>query len=171
MEKWKDIIGFEGLYQISNKGRVKGLKRKVRTKHSFRTIEESLLKLTPDRYGYILVGLNKNFKVKRMRVHRLVGIHFINNPENKPYINHKDGIKINNNYSNLEWTTAKENITHSIDTGLTDGKNGAILTEKQVKAIKIMLANGKTHKFIANIFKVTRSTITDINIGKTWKKE
>ena len=169
MEIWKDIEGYENHYQISNLGNVKSLSRKLKTKHSFRVTKEMLLKVTIDAYGYGVVCLSKEMKIKRCRVHRLVAQAFISNMENKPHVNHIDGVKTNNYFGNLEWCTPQENINHAMATGLTDGMNGSILTIGQVVEIKKMLSSGAMHKDIAQLFNVTRGAITDINIGKSWK--
>lgn len=99
-EVWKDIIGYENLYRISNTGKVYSL-------ISNKVLSGNL------RSGYKNVQLNKNGKRKNFQVHRLVAIHFINNPNNLPIVNHIDFCRINNNVSNLEWVTQKENINHS----------------------------------------------------------
>ena len=101
-EIWHDIDGYEGLYQISNKGRVKSLKcgkERIRTPV-----------ITND--GYLNVILYKNTTAQHRLIHRLVAEVFIPNPENKPQVNHKDENKLNNCVNNLEWATAKENINH-----------------------------------------------------------
>lgn len=94
-EIWKDIIGYEGLYQVSNFGRVK----------SFKFGKERILKPGTNKYGYLIVILCKNGKVKHFYVHRLVAEAFIPNPHNYPCVNHKDECKTNNNVNNLEWCT------------------------------------------------------------------
>lgn len=98
-EVWKDIKGYEGLYQVSNFGRVKSLFR-----------YKKILKLCKSESGYLCVNLYKNKKMKRITVHRLVAENFINKPTLE--VNHKDGNKENNFISNLEWVTTKENIIH-----------------------------------------------------------
>ncbi|MEC1155035.1 NUMOD4 domain-containing protein [Cytobacillus horneckiae] len=119
MEIWQDIAGYEGLYQVSNKGRVKSLLRKnIGSDGRNRTFKEKILKPISDRKGYFQVGLCKNGKAKMFLIHRLVSVAFIPNPNNKPEVNHKDGDKINNYASNLEWNTSRENIKHAFDTGL-----------------------------------------------------
>lgn len=115
MEVWKDIKGYEGLYQVSNLGRVKSLKRQrdVNLLYSnTATVPEKILKYGTSQ-GYLAVTLAKNKVNKKIRVHKLVALNFIPNPENKPYINHKDGNKHNNNVENLEWITPKENTKHA----------------------------------------------------------
>jgi hypothetical protein len=116
-EEWKDIIGYEGYNQISNLGKVKFLERKVITEMSYGkkklVYKEKILKCTVDKYsGYCIVCLTKNKEHKKMRVHRLVAIHFIDNPLNKPDVNHIDGNRINNAIENLEWVNHRENMCH-----------------------------------------------------------
>lgn len=106
-ETWKDIPNYEGIYQVSNLGNVKSLKKNI------------TLKQFGDNYGYLQVILYKKYSRKTGKVHRLVGLAFIDNPEGKPQINHKDGNKHNNHVSNLEWMTNKENKKHAMDSGIT----------------------------------------------------
>ena len=118
-EIWKDILEYEGLYQISNFGRVKGLTRAIIKKNGEKmTLCEKLIK-SHIISGYLSVMLSKvNEGVKNLTVHRLIGIAFIPNPLNKSQINHIDGNKLNNSINNLEWVDAGENIRHAYDTGL-----------------------------------------------------
>lgn len=99
-EEWRDIHGYEGLYQVSNFGRVKNCVRKT-----LKTIRTSV-----NGYGYVV--LSKNCKQKLHLVHRLVAEAFIPNPDNLPQVNHKDENKLNNIYCNLEWCSAKYNINY-----------------------------------------------------------
>lgn len=110
-EIWKDFKGYEGLYQVSNLGRVKSLERTFLDKIGHKQhIKERILKPKTDRNGYLRVGLsNGNGKPKTLSVHRLVCQAFHKNPENKPSVNHIDENKVNNTASNLEWCTVKEN--------------------------------------------------------------
>jgi len=113
-EEWRDIKGYEGLYQVSNIGRVKSLERTVPRKNGRRqTIRERILKPSTDRDGYLRVVLcNSNGNRKTFKVHRLACEAFHENPEDKPCVNHIDEKKTNNTVSNLEWCTVKENINH-----------------------------------------------------------
>jgi hypothetical protein len=108
MEKFKEIEGYNGDYFISNFGNVKSLKyNKVK-----------YLTPTLNQRGYLYVKLSKDNKKTFFLIHKLVAEYFINNPNNKPIPNHKDGDKINNHYLNLEWSTYSENIKHAYDMGL-----------------------------------------------------
>lgn len=111
-EVWKDISGYEGLYQVSNLGRVKSLKQW----NGHKTIDkEHILKCYfKENKGYVskIVSLSKNGERKEYRVHRLVAEAFIENKDNKPFINHIDGNSTNNIVTNLEWCTPKENVVH-----------------------------------------------------------
>lgn len=108
MEIWKDIKGYEGLYQVSNLGRVRR--------------QSKLLHLNTNTYGYKHVTLSKGNAQKTALVHRLVASAFIENPLGLPQINHKDGDKSNNAVSNLEWVTPKENNCHAINSNLRKTK-------------------------------------------------
>lgn len=117
MESWKDIQGYEGLYQVSNLGRIKSLERVVANNKNggVRTVEEKILTPTDNGNGYKLVGLNKNRHRKNHYVHRLVAVAFVSNPTQAEYVNHIDYNRENNKANNLEWCTQKENIQHSIE--------------------------------------------------------
>lgn len=104
-EEWRDIAGFEGKYQVSNFGRVRSLPWPGH--HN----KIAILKTFQQNSGYLVVTLNGG---KKKLAHRLVAEAFLENPDKKPYVNHKDGDKTNNNLSNLEWVTPKENYKHGV---------------------------------------------------------
>jgi len=110
-EIWKDVVGYEGLYQISNFGNVKSFPHN-------RRYTTQLLKPAHFPNGYTFVYLWKNGHKKMFMIHRLVAVNFIPNYENKPEVNHKNGIKDSNFADNLEWATCAENSKHAFDTGL-----------------------------------------------------
>lgn len=115
MEIWKDIDGYEGIYQISTVGRVKRLERKAR---SGRKVSERIKKSVNDSNGYKNVTLSKDGINKQVLVHRLVAQAFIPNTNNKETVNHKNGIKDDNRLENLEWSTYSENLKHAVREGL-----------------------------------------------------
>ena len=107
-EIWKDIKGYEGLYQVSNLGRVKSLERYDSYN---RKVDEKILK-TKENLGYIYVNLHKNGIQKGYKVHRLVAEAFIPNPDNKPCVDHINTIKDDNRVDNLRWVTYEENMNN-----------------------------------------------------------
>ncbi|HJX49856.1 MAG TPA: NUMOD4 domain-containing protein [Candidatus Nanoarchaeia archaeon] len=118
-EIWKDIKGYEGLYLVSNLGRIKSLERTIYNGRIYYNRKEKILKIQMDsRKYYCLIFLYKMNIKKVFLIHRLVAHAFISNPKNKPEINHKDGNKQNNKSNNLEWSTSSENKIHAFKTGL-----------------------------------------------------
>jgi hypothetical protein len=169
IEIWKNVIGFEGSYQVSNLGRVKSLARVDRSGHK---LQERILKNTIDSYGYLVVGLFKNSVNHTHKVHRIVATIFIPNPENKPQVNHINGNKLNNIVDNLEWATHQENKTHSCITGLAARGSRvhlAKLTESDIPEIRTRLLAGELNGDIAKDYGVTWSTIDCIKKRVTWK--
>lgn len=113
-EIWKDIKGWEGYYQVSSKGRIKSLARLVYRSSDIHGIPqpERILKLHLQNSGYLFICLQKDGYKKWYTIHRLVAIHFIPNPDNKPQVNHIKSVKTDNNVENLEWVNNRENSTH-----------------------------------------------------------
>lgn len=118
-EFWKDIPGYEGRYQTSTRGRVKGLPCCSRG-------TETILKPNLKKSGYFNIQLCQNGQAKTWRLHRLIAITFLANPEGKPQVNHKDGNRQNNCVKNLEWVTPSENILHSFR-ALGRKSNGGVM--------------------------------------------
>jgi hypothetical protein len=174
MEKeiFKDIKGYEGLYQISNFGRVKSLSRK-RNENTNAVIKERIL--TPDlgKAGYHSICFKVKNKTEKYLIHRLVAIHFIHNTENKPQVNHINGIKNDNRLENLECVTISENRKHAYNTGLQFGPIGekqgsSKLTESQILEIKERLNKKEKQVNIAMIYNVRQSNISKIKNNKRW---
>lgn len=133
-EKWKDIKGYEGIYQVSNYGNVRVLDRYVWNHNGFVKREGKILKPSLNKHGYKDVTLSKDNVRKKHRVNRLVAEAFIENPENKEQVNHIDRDKTNNNVNNLEWVTRQENITHAYLLN-NENSNMILLKDDSEKAI------------------------------------
>ena len=114
MEEWKDIKGYEGLYQVSNEGRVKSLSRTIIKSDKTINTKEKILQASKVGKGYLQVCLSLDSKLKHYLVHRLVAEAFIKNPQNKPCVGHCDCNPVNNNVRNLYWCTYNENNNHII---------------------------------------------------------
>ena len=137
IEIWKDIDGYNGVYQVSNLGNVRRLS----------LVTPRLIR------GYNYADLHYKGERKNCSIHRLVAKTFIKNTENKPQVNHIDGNKFNNNVNNLEWNTSSENIKHAYKTGLREpmtGENGSHhkITEKQAIEIFTLFNNGYPLKLV-----------------------
>jgi hypothetical protein len=163
MEIWKDVKGYEGAYQVSNLGRVK----------SFKLNNERILKYGTNPGGYPYVNLCLKGKVKSKSVHRLVAETFIDNPENKPQVNHKSGIKNDNRVINLEWNTKSENEKHAFRIGLKclkgENHNQSKLTELDVLKIRELYKDKKnTYKNVGEMFNVSGSCIQHIVTKRSW---
>lgn len=130
VNRWKDISGYEDIYQVSKNGQVKSFH-----KNSIRILAQKT-----DKYGYLIVGLYYKKQRKHIGVHRLVALAFIPNPQNKPEVNHLDGDKTNNNDWNLEWATTAENIQHAFNTGIKVGPSGK--NHRRSKPIDMFDLNG-----------------------------
>lgn len=155
MEIWKDIPGYEGLYQISDKGNI------------FIVNRNKLLKGCYDRDSYKLTALSKNNKKKTFKVHRLVMLAFVG--PSPLQVNHINGIKTDNRLENLEYCTHKENMQHASKMGLA--RNYKKINEEAVfKILDLLEENKLTQKQIGEKFNITFQQVSLIKLGKTWKK-
>lgn len=162
MEIYKDVIGYEGKYKISNLGNVFSYpKSKCR--------KEKILKPMLLRNGYLRVDLCKDKTVTRLLIHRLVAEAFIENPENKYSVNHKNGIKSDNCASNLEWSTRSENQKHAILTGLRTAK-GIKNSQSKLKESEVIsiFDDVRPYALISKEYNISIPTISDIKRGHTW---
>ena len=128
-EIWKDVVGYEGLYQVSDRGNVSSI---VRKDSIGRKCGGIILRPIPDANGYIRVSLCKNGKVKKKLIHRLVLEAFVENPNNLPEVNHLDENKANNELSNLEWCDIRYNSNYG-----TRNERSAQARSKRVKAVNV----------------------------------
>jgi len=163
-EIWKDILGYEGDYQVSNKGRVKSFVKYP---------EGRILKPCNRGNGYLYINLYKNGTKKKHSIHRLVATAFIKNPENKATVNHLDSNTTNNNLENLEWATHAENTKHGFEFGNFDNRGerqgNSKLTEKEVLEIRELYSKGNiSQKEIAEIYGVSQQNIGYIINRKKW---
>ena len=140
-EVWKDVVGYEGLYKVSDRGNVHSVVRKdsIGSKCGGR-----ILKPNYDKDGYLNVNLCNNGKVKTKKIHRLVAEAFLPNPNGLPQINHIDEIKDNNNVENLEWCTSKYNLNHGTRT-----ERVVKIQSKKVRAVNIK--TGKVLSFNSTV--------------------
>lgn len=181
-EIWKDIQGYEGLYQVSNLGRIKSLDRTVsHIGETTRNLKGKILinKLTPKKYYKVELSFNCVYKTHE--VHRLVAKAFIPNSNKKLEINHKNGIKTDNRVENLEWVTHRENLIHSYHVlgnkcgfGVlkkTYGEHNVKSKLKHDDVIQIIKnkKNGISTKELSIKYNVSTNTIHGIFIGKYWK--
>lgn len=139
-EIWKKVVGYD-YYEVSSIGRVRSIDKKVRVRGGHNVIKTGRIIVPGTAHGYLSVCLCHNSKKKWMRVHRLVSMAFIPNPENKPFINHKDANRKNNNVQNLEWCTHAENMNHCLF--VSENRNIRTTYDTVVYCIKNF--NGSNH--------------------------
>lgn len=167
-EQWKDINGYGGTYQISDFGRVKSFFAGINKLHG-KIINPMMCR------GYQYIVLYKNKKNQNHYVHRLVAIHFIPNPENKPEVNHigKDhnGVvtKLDNRYFSIEWATRKENEDHKFANGLAITGEKSHLSKLKDNDIYYIRESNKSNGELAKIFGVNKNHICSIKNYRSWK--
>lgn len=165
-EKWVDIRGYEGNYQISSLGRIKSINRIAPNGQAF---PERIMKQRIESTGYMGLTLWKNNKSKMHHTHRLLLDSFVENPFCKRVSNHKDGNKLNNDLSNLEWATYTENLKHAYKNNLNSGRRK--LNWDTILDIRRMGKYIKNKSELARKFDVNHSTIQRILTFKTWNYE
>lgn len=165
-EVWRWVAGFEGLYMVSNQGRIMAVPK--------RTHRDGFVMSQPTgRNGYKTVHLRNGKTEKRPSVHRVVATAFIPNPDNLPEVNHIDGNKSNNRVENLEWCTRSENLIHAIRVlgrpkpPRQDVSPNRHLTFEQAQAIR---ADNRTQRVIAEEYGITQASVSLIKRGITYLK-
>lgn len=161
MEEWRDIEGFEGIYQVSNMGRVRSLAHETNGKHYKGKILSSGVSA-----GYHLVRLSKGNEKVSKRVHRLVAEAFIENLNELPEVNHLDGNKNNNCVENLEWCTSKENKVHAWVTGLTKAPPAEMPKAVMQYDTNILIAVYKSIKIASMLLDISSEDICKCCKGK-----
>lgn len=168
MEEWRDVVGYEDYFQVSNKGEI------------FSKRSKKILKLHLRKNGYVTFCTRlsgRNSKALTFKVHRLVAMAFIDNPNNKPIINHKDSIRSNNCVENLEWVTYKENVEHCILAGrfpyrYGEDNNQSKLTEKDVLFIREHFKSRHREfgaRALGRKFGVNKNTIMAVVKYESWQ--
>lgn len=165
-ENWRWVEGFEGLYMVSNMGRVMGVPR--------RTYPGHVLSQRTNKHGYKVVCLCKNNAKRYLSVHRIVAQAFVPNSDGKPEVNHINGSKVDNRASNLEWATRSDNElhshrvlgkpTHSPWKG-KPRKFARLFTDDQIRSIR---TDGRSNPEIAKDFGVSKTTIRNIKTRKVY---
>lgn len=175
IEEFRDVPNYEGIYQVSDLGRMKSLSRTVRlpSRNLDRRLKEKIMSLSL-KNGYPQISLHKERVATVSNVHILVGNVFIENPHNLPFLNHKNGIKTDSRKINLEWCTHLENMQHAFKTGLVpngERNHKAKLTDEQVKIIKrLFRINPKTNqRAISRKLNISPSVVNAIYKGRKWK--
>lgn len=172
-ERWTEIKGYEGLYLISDHGRIKSLPKLIEYSNGrIHHYDEKILKLNFSN-GYRTISLVKEKQKVTHMAHILVGLHYVPNPENKPFLNHLDGDRSNSYYLNLEWSTNSENQLHAYNIlgrkAVRGEQNGiAKLRETDIPLIRSLRNDGMIIREIAQVFGVSFEAIRKVLTGKSW---
>jgi hypothetical protein len=176
---WKSVVGYEGLYEVNTDG-------ELRTFNWKGTGQTRIMKPAKDHKGYLRTMIGKDGKYKTIKMHRIVAEAFIPNPENKPTVNHKNGIKDDNRVDNLEWHTYKENTHHAIENGMFyfrpksdlnglsrckgQQKHNTKFRNEDIISIRARFVPYKvTREDLAKEYGVSPATIKDIVTRRSWK--
>jgi hypothetical protein len=170
----KELQGYEGLYLIDSLGNVISMPKQSGSRF---VNQYSILTTKINRMGYKEVALSKNGKTKTILLHRLIAKHFIENPNNYPCVNHKNGIKTDNRLENLEWTTKKENTRHAYNNNLGNFKNNVNEGIKKMnyysEYVQVILIDltGKEYYFNSTIEAAKFAKTNNNEISRAIRKE
>ena len=173
-ERWLSILDFEGYYNISDLGRIKNLSRykSIPNRKDYLS-KESIKKNYSHKYGYRLIDLNKNSIKTKESVHRIVAFHFVENPDNLPYVMHLDDIPYHNMWWNLKWGNQQDNMNLKVQNnrqnkGITIPSSK--LTDEIVKEIRNNYNKKSCNQYkLSEIYNVSQSVINEVINYKTWK--
>lgn len=178
-EEWMSVVGlasgfYDGLYEVSNKGRWKILPRRLNCTNGSRLTKEKITRGS-NSHGYRTVGMKKSRIRVQKDLHILVATAFVPNPYYLPEVNHLDADRSNNNATNLEWTDSKGNSQHALKMGLLkitkgEDRSTAKLTEVHVRTLRQCYATGKySGRFLAKLFGIGHTTLRSIVNRRKWK--
>lgn len=175
VERWVPVVGFEQLYEVSNHGRVRTVEHVVlRSNGVPQTIKARMKTATTRRDRRRMVTLSSNRKSRVYLVHRLVAFAFLGSPQGNQQVNHVDGDPANNNLSNIEWVSPKENINHALDTGLIknygERQHGSKIKVSDVSQVISMARDGTKQRDIAASFGIHQSQVSRVISGKAWRR-
>lgn len=173
-EIWKEVVGYESYYQVSDYGNVRSVNRVVPNGFGGEMRVKGMSINSRMGANYINITLTKNGKKNTFNVHRLVAIAFLPNPNNLPYVNHIDGNKLNNCDDNLEWSTEVHNSNHSYNMGLSasgSSSHYAKVSERTVaEIIHINNTTNLTYAIIGQVFGVCAESVSNMCRGKSWNR-
>lgn len=173
IEIWRDVVNFEGFYEVSNYGNVRSVDREIKYEDGrVYSYKSKILSFNNTKQGYYSAHLYKNCVRKNRKVHIIVAETFLPNPLGLTDVNHKDGNKLNNHVDNLEWTSRLQNMQHGFSTGLINntGTNHGnnIYSDEQIIHVKRLLVLRRPHKEIEAVTGVKKGTIEQISQGRQW---
>lgn len=172
-EIFKDIIGYEGLYQISNYGRVKSLKKEILKSNGAKVVFPEIILKHCYRQGYLFVRLYKDKKGNAHSIHRLVAVHFIPNTQNKPQVNHINSNRSDCSIVNLEWVTTSENAIHCVRMGRNNPPRGSKNGQSKLKEEDVILIRNSRYKIsrkkLSEMFGVSVKHIDRVRCKERWK--